>query len=205
MQQRRVFLLSGLGAVCGAQQPPAGAVAEYPHISPRTAPADYQAQGKAGAITIAADFVSHAVPTPEGTFKSEDFVAVEVGVYGEKVKLSFADFSLKINDRKMPIPASPHGAAMRGLSDPEWAPPKVEDDKQKRNPGDPPPVTPKMPFPLRRVMELKVQKSALPEGDRALPVAGLVFFPYRGKDEGITRVELIYAGEAGTATLVIER
>ena len=50
-------------------------------------------------------------------------------------------------------------------------------------------------------MEQRVQKAALPEGDRALPVAGLIFFQYRGKTKDIKSIELIYAGPAGKATL----
>ena len=38
-----------------------------------------------------------------------------------------------------------------------------------------------------------------------LPVAGLVFFPYRGKDTSIHAVELIYSGAAGKATLTFPR
>ena len=58
-----------------------------------------------------------------------------------------------------------------------------------------------MPFPLQRAMEQKVQKVALPEGDRPLPQAGLVFFSYHGKEKGIHSVELTYSGPAGKALL----
>lgn len=207
MQDRRAFLAAAFAGAWSlrAQDP---ALAELRNVAARSTPADYQAQAKAGDYTLAADFVSHAVPTAHGTFKSEDFVVVEVAVFGAagaKLVLAFSEFSLKVNDRKMPIPAQPNGAVLRSLSDPEWSPPKVEDDKQKRQPGDPPPAAPKMPFALRRAMEQKVQKAALPEGDRALPIAGLLFFPFRGKDESIRSVELLYTGSAGSATLTFER
>lgn len=207
MQNRRAFLTTTIvGALAATAQttPPV----EGEHISARSGPIDYQAQAKAGDYTIAADFVAHAVPTPAGTFTSEDYVAVEVAFYGpanSKLTIAFSDFSLKINDRKMPIPGQPNGAALRGLSDPEWQPPKVEDDKSKRQPGDPPPATPKMPFERRRAMEQKVKRAAIPEGERVLPVAGLVFFPYRGKDESIHNLKLYYNGAAGSATLKFER
>ncbi|MDX2268031.1 MAG: hypothetical protein NW208_07985 [Bryobacter sp.] len=168
---------------------------------PRSSPDDYMVKAKAGDITLAADFLFHSVPTLDGTFKSDSHVVVELAIYGQKTNIAFGQFSVRINGKKMPILAQPYGAALRGLSDPEWIPPKVEDDKNKRQPGDPPPQEPKMPFPLRREMELKVQKRVLPEGERTLPVAGLIFFPYRGKGEGIQSVELIYEGPAGTATL----
>lgn len=187
---------------------PAQTPVEYPQITPRTAPTDYMAHEKAGNITIAADFVAHALPTPEGMFTSEDYVVFEVAVYGPpgaKATLAFSDFSMRINDKKAPIPGQPNGVVFRSLSDPEWQPPKVEDDKKQRPAGEPPPPTPKMPFAMRRTMEQKVQKAALPEGERDLPVAGLIFFPYRGKDSGIKSAELIYSGSAGTATLKFER
>ena len=53
-------------------------------------------------------------------------------------------------------------------------------------------------------MEQKVQKATLPEGDRALPVAGLIYFPYGGKTKGMKSLELIYDGPAGKATLMLQ-
>ena len=53
-------------------------------------------------------------------------------------------------------------------------------------------------------MEQKVQKATLPEGDRALPVAGLIFFQYHGKTQSIKSLELIYDGPAGKATLMLQ-
>ena len=59
----------------------------------------------------------------------------------------------------------------------------------------------KIPIEVLRAMAQRVQKAALPEGDRTLPQAGLIFFQYRGKTQSIQSVELIYTGPAGTATL----
>ena len=186
-------------------------------IPPRTAPADYQAKAEAGTVTIAADFVGHAVPTPQGALTSEDFVAFEVAVYGPagaRLKLSFEDFSIRINGKKMPALAQQFGLVMRSLKDPEWQPETPPDSPKSKGgmstggggaQGDPKPEPPKMPFPLRRAMEQRVQKVVLPEGDRALPLSGLIFFSYRGKDQSIHNVELIYSGPAGKATLTIEQ
>jgi len=49
-----------------------------------------------------------------------------------------------------------------------------------------------------------VQKAAFPEGDRTVPVAGLLFFQYSGKAKSIRSVELIYNGPAGKATLELQ-
>ena len=61
-----------------------------------------------------------------------------------------------------------------------------------------------IPIEVQRAMAQKVQKAALPEGDRALPQAGLIFFLYRGKVKSIHSMELIYHGPAGEATLNLQ-
>lgn len=185
-------------------------------LPPRAAPADYQTQAQVGTITIAAEFTGHGIPTAQGPLSSEDYVAVEIaffGAPGAKTKLSFEEFSIRINGKKTPAPSQQFGLVMKSLSDPEWIPPTVDGEKSKGgistggggSAGDPKPSPPKMPFPLRRAMEQKAQKAALPEGERALPVAGLLFFPYRGKAQSIQTVDLIYDGVAGKATLTLMR
>jgi len=57
---------------------------------------------------------------------------------------------------------------------------------------------------VERKMELRVQKAAVPEGDRPLPVAGLIFFSYSGKTKGIHSMDLIYSGPAGKATIPMQ-
>jgi len=183
-------------------------------LPPRTAPAEYQAQAQAGAVTIAAEFVGHSVPTPDGTYTAEDFVVVEVGLFGSpqaRTKLSNRDFSLRINGRKMPLPSQPYELAFKSLKDPEWEPPSNGDTKGKTNFGTgggnagstPAPVV-HMPIELRRAMEQRVQRATMLEGDRALPQAGLLFFEYRGKTQGIRSLELIYTGSAGNAILALQ-
>jgi hypothetical protein len=215
---RRLALSAGVFGAIGlhAQTP---SVPDVQGLPPRAAPGDYQSQASLGDVTLAADFVAHAVPTMQGPLTSEDYVAVEVaflGAPGTKVKISFEEFSLRINGKKSTIPSQQYGLVMKSLSDPEWIPEVPVDSGGKSKTGlstgggggaagDPKPSPPKMPFPLRRAMEQKAQKSALPEGERALPVAGLVFFPYRGKDQSIQTVELMYSGAAGKATLTFTR
>jgi hypothetical protein len=217
MQYSRISPLRSLaaGVFCALSsiaQPPV----ELQGLPVRASAADYQNQEKVGKLTLAADFVGHSVPTMQGPLSSEDFVTVEVAFLGapdSKVKISFEDFSVRINGKKSPIASQQYGLVMKSLSDPEWIPPVVEESKSKGGistgggggGGDPKPAAPKMPFPLRRAMEQRAQKSALPEGERSVPVAGLIFFPYRGKDQSIQIVELIYAGAAGKATLTFRR
>jgi hypothetical protein len=199
------------------QNPPANGIASQRSegVPPRATPADYQAHAPAGTLTVAAEFLGHSVPTPQGTYNTEDYVAVEAALFGPpqaRLKISFDDFSVRINEKKMPVPSQPFGAIFRSLKDPEWAPPDQEESKSKTslntggqgNKNDSPPAPVHMPLELQRAMEQHVQKVALPEGDRALPQAGLIFFPYRGKATGIRSIELTYASPTGKTTLTLQ-
>jgi hypothetical protein len=190
-------------------------IREATGIPPRTAPTEYQAHAQAGLVTVAAEFTRHSVATLQATLSTEDYVVVEVGLFGPpetRVKLSHEDFSLRINGKRFPLHAQPYGLVLSSLKDPEWQPPVTEGSKSKtgistdgggQNGGEPPPTPPKMPFELVRVMQQRVQKAVLPEGDRLLPVAGLIFFEYRGKPTSIRSIDLTYDGPAGKAVLAL--
>ena len=62
----------------------------------------------------------------------------------------------------------------------------------------------RMPIELKRTMQQRVQRASMPEGDRALPAAGLLFFEYRGRPESIRSLELIYSGPGGNANLALQ-
>jgi hypothetical protein len=192
-------------------------VNETKGIPPRSGPNDYQAHGAAGTVTVAAEFLGHAVPIPEGPiYNSEDYVAVEVALYGAsgaRLKISSEDFSLRVYAKKaVPLPSQPFGMVFKSLKDPEWEDANKVDTKSQstsintggKGQNADPPAPVHMPIPLRHAMEQRVEKAALPEGDRALPQAGLIFFLYRGKTEKIHSLELVYAGPAGTATLSLQ-
>ena len=182
-------------------------------LPPRVAPTDYQAQAQAGTVTVAAEFTGHSVATMQGTFTTEDYVAVETALFGPpeaRIKLAIEDFTLVVNEKKT-LSSQPYGLVFHSLKDPEWEPPGSAESKSKTSIGtsgggknDPPPAPVHMPIALQRAMQQKVQKAALPEGDRALPQAGLIFFEYRGKTERIHSLELIYAGPAGKTTLTLQ-
>lgn len=201
-----------------AQTPPAKeAPAEARGIPPRASPADYQAHAKAGEITIGAEFTEHGLPTAQGALTTDEYVAVEVGFFGAagaRTTISAQDFSLRINGKKAALPSQPYGLVVANVKDPEWQPPDAPsksksktginsggDDGQGESSGPPPPVV--IPIEVQRAMAQRVRAAVLPEGERALPVAGLIFFQYRGKAKGIHQVELIYAGGAGKATLAL--
>jgi hypothetical protein len=186
---------------------------EVKGMPPRVAPTEYQAHGEAGPLTIAADFTGHSVATPEATYTTEDYVVVEVGLFGApgaRAKLSTGDFSLRINGKKTASPSQPYQLVFKALKDPEWEPPSKE-SKSKTSIGGGgggdsggPPAPVHMPMELRRAMEQRVQRVTMLEGDRALPQAGLLFFEYRGKTQGIRLLELIYNGSAGNASLALQ-
>jgi hypothetical protein len=206
-----IVVLIGAGYVYAqSKDAPANEVKGMP---PRVGPTEYQAHGEAGPLTIAADFTGHSVATPETTYTTEDYVVVEVGLFGApgaRAKLSTGDFSLRINGKKTASPSQPYQLVFKSLKDPEWEPPSKE-TKSKTSIGGGgggdsggPPAPVHMPLELRRAMEQRVQKITMLEGDRALPQAGLLFFEYRGKTQGIRSLELIYNGPAGTASLALQ-
>jgi len=213
-----VLCLCALGQNPPAPNPPAKeAATELKGLPPRPSPGDYQDQAQAGSVTIAAEFQGHAVPTLQGNLTTEDYVTVETGFFGkpgDRIKLSFDDFTLRINGKKA-VPGQPYGVVLSNVRDPEWSPPEPEKpkmsnifvggqkDEEPKGEAKEPPFPVKIPIEVQHAMAQRVQKSALPEGDRALPVAGLVFFPYTGKTEKIHTIELIYKGSAGKATLTL--
>jgi hypothetical protein len=188
---------------------------EMKGMPPRATPGDYQAQGKAGNVTIAAEFMQHSVPKPEGPLSTEDYVVVEVGFFGqpgERLQLSVDDFSLRVNNGKKALPGQPFGLVTSSLKDPEWSPPEESEPKQKSKGGlstgggggDSAPPVVHVPIELRRAMAQYLQKAALAEGDRPLPQAGLIFFSFHAKTKGIRSLELIYNGPAGKTTLALQ-
>ncbi len=217
------MLVVSFGALCAraqTQDAPAQEAAakealanESKGLPPRAAPTDYQAHVQAGAIKIGAEFVGHAVPTPDATYTTEDFVMVETGLFGPpeaRAVLSTGDFSLRINGKKAPLPSQPYGLSFSSLKDPQWEPPsKSKEDKPMLNAGGGQPddsfhPTVRMPIELKRTMQQRVQRASMPEGDRPLPQAGLLFFEYHGKTDNIRSLELIYSGPAGKATLALQ-
>jgi len=183
-------------------------------MPPRATPADYQAQTHAGTVTLAAEFTGHGIITLQGTLNTEDYVVIEVGLFGaagERLKISQDDFTLRLNGKKNALASQPYGLVIGNVKDPEWEPPtppsksKTSLNSGGNDPGDnspPPPVH--IPIEVQRAMAQRVQKAALPEGDRALPQAGLIFFRYGGKVKSLQSIELIYNGPAGKTALRLQ-
>ncbi|HEY1213892.1 MAG TPA: hypothetical protein VGE93_09710, partial [Bryobacteraceae bacterium] len=116
--------------------------------------------------------------------------------------------SLQINDKK-PSPAVTFVVVASSLKDPEWVPPDQPKAKSKTSFGggggeDAAKLPPKVPVELRRKMTQYIEVNSLPEGEHALPQAGLLFFPYRSKTQNIHSIELIYTGPAGKAKVALQ-
>ncbi len=188
-------------------------------IPPRASASDYLTQGKAGDVTIAAEFLGHSIPTSTNILASDEYVAVEIGLYPAAAKtdarliISRDDFSLRINGKKNPTPAEAYELVFKTLRDPDLEPTASEQKAKTssfstggNSSGDANAPPPKfhVPMDVMRGMEQRVQKAALPELEHPLPQAGLLFFPYRGKGQSIHSVELIYNGPAGKATLDLQ-
>ena len=194
-----------------AKAPQVGTQNEAKGIPARAAPADYQSQAQAGEVTIAAEFAGHSVPTLEGPLNTEDYVAIETALFGPagaRLIISAGDFSLRVNGKKTSLASQPYGLIVGSLKDPEWVPPEPPAPKSKTSLGgggqgqgesNEPPAPVKIPIAVQRAMAQRVQKASLPEGDRALPQAGLIFFQYRGRITNLQSIELIYDGPAGKA------
>src|SRR6476620_1123120 len=106
-------------------------------MPPRATPADYQAHVQAGTITIAAEFTGHSLPTFEGPLSSEDYVAVETALFGPAgapMRISAADFSLRVNGKKT-VPSQPLELVASSIRDPEWVPPEQPEKKSKSSMG----------------------------------------------------------------------
>lgn len=221
MRRSRAVLTGVLAAVfchCLSAQPPqAGEAApEAKGMPPRASAAEYLSQGKAGKLTLAAEFKGHSIPTLDGEiYLTEDHVVVEVAFFGPegmRTNIASSDFTLRINGKKSPLPGQPFAVVLSTLRNPDIEPSKAEEKSKtsmtsggggQQQTNEPPPPF-KIPVPVLRAMGKKVQAIALPEGDRLLPQAGLIFFPHRGKVENITSLELLYAGPAGKATISLQ-
>jgi hypothetical protein len=224
MRFSALFTTGALAAICmcmqGQSTQDKEAPSELKGMPPRATPADYQAHAQAGRVTVAAEFSGHSAPTREGPLASEDYVVVEAAVFGDpgtRANLSRGDFSLRVNEKKNALPSQSYVLVAGSLRDPEWVPPEEKEAKEAKEgknslktggSGDQvepsTPVHVVVPVALQRAWTQRVQKVVLPEGDRPLPLAGLLFFRYRGKAESIYSLELIYAGAAGKATLKLQ-
>lgn len=211
LQTAIVTSLACLAAAGQNAAKPEGGPPKVEGIPPRATPADYQYHAQAGTLTVAAEFTGHSVGTPAGTLTTDDYVVVEAGVFGPagaRTKLSAGDFAIRVNGKK-PENAQQYEVVVRTLRDLELEP-TASEQKSKTSIGtggqneSSTPAPYRVPDELRHEWRQRLQKASLPEGDRALPQAGLLYFPYRGKTEKVRSIELIYTGPAGQCTMALQ-
>ena len=204
---RNCIWVAALCLCAQGQTPPAN---EAKGLAPRASPADYPAQARAGALTIAAEFARHGVPTAGGTFSTEDFIAVEVGFYGAagaRVN-SPPTISRSASTAKSRCPAGLTGWSSLLSKIPNGSRRNRWGERSRKAASTPAETMPTIPRRRQRTCPCRCstpwnRRCKKPCCPRAIPSpqAGLLFFQYRGKSEGIQSVELIYDGAAGKATL----
>jgi hypothetical protein len=209
-------VLGGAAGLCGQDASSPAAPVRAVGLPPRLSPADYQFHVQAGSVTLAAEFMGHDIPTEEGgPYFTGSYVVVEAALFGApdaKIQLTYRDFSLRINGKKQPVPSQAYVLVFPTMKDPAWEPPAGETERALTssagggaNKPQFKPAPPQMPIELRHVMEQRVLKASLSEGDRTLPQAGLLFFEWHGDLKNIHSMELVYSGSPGKATLALEK
>src|SRR5580700_9408210 len=135
--QLRLLLILAVISQCAAQaQAPAPRVSKG--LPPRATPGEYLARAQAGNYTIAAEFDRHDVPTAETTLTTEDYICVEVAIFGpaaSHLTVSFSDFSLRINGKKTPLAAEQFAMVFTNLRDPTYDAPELKAAKENKSSG----------------------------------------------------------------------
>lgn len=149
----------------------------------------------------------------------------------EPLTLASGHFKLRLNGKKKSLlfPQSP-GMVAASIKYPDWEQQRTftvgagmgnagvilgQPPATERFPGDRRPAESRLPQPPRApdqdstgidkhpepTTDEIVQRAALAEGPVKLPVAGLVYFPFKGKLSKLKSVELIYEGPTPAAVL----
>jgi hypothetical protein len=85
---------------------------------------EYPARTNLGNLTLAAENLGPAVPTPSGGLFMSDYIAIDVAVFargaGTRALIRRADFALRINGAKVPIHPDAAGAVAASVKYPDW-------------------------------------------------------------------------------------
>jgi hypothetical protein len=210
---RCAMFLSVMALLQGQGTPPKGKAADYPaHVQMET-------------VTLAAEYLVHSLPTPQGTLIASDYLVVEVAFFGppfSRLKMAPDNFKLLINGKGDALSTEPPGMVSGSIKFP-GARPHLESSGSAGNgngtisvgPRAPPSQFPgdgnervpvNQPASVKTVEEessidRRVQKVTLPEGENSLPRSGLLYFFFRGKVKNLRSLELFYDGSMGKATL----
>ena len=191
------------------------------------AEAYYAHAGLAGGLAIGADFLGRYLPVQGMAIYSDEFVFVEVAVFGPSAKkVVFRDdqFALELNGARL-LPQAPGMVTMEN----NFAEMRTEDQislddgthkiqlggaqQTPRFPGDDPAHTPQqLPRVDTNGSDGQVKKEQrdpnelvrqvqFASGERVLPQAGFFFYRWQGKVKKIKKLALRYEGGAGAASL----
>ena len=204
----------------------------WAQITPKDKPEDYPVSSSLnGGFTIGAEYLVHTLPTKQGSLIANDYLVVEIAIYGAKTKtidLNAAQFTLRVNKKTTIEPEGP-GYVAASLKYGDWENTKRLDlsggvgnstvvygpAQANRFPGDPtvrPTPSPRVPEDNPAGLEKepppsiddRIERAWLPSGEQNPPLAGVLCFPFKGKTKSIKTLELIYKGPAGDAVLKLE-
>jgi hypothetical protein len=203
-------------------------------VPPRVASTDYPVHGNADATTIAAAIVP-ASQVSKMFFPeiSKQYVVVEVAIYpggGEPFDVESADFALRVGQRigraDPPVDVAPwperRGPSLRSpldvttetgviyqrSSDPVYGRQQsvgTYTGVEVSSPGQPNGPPPPDPRGDPRVINDKVRRVALPEGDTKAVIAGYLYFPQYAKLRKSDEIELKYAKDDVKVNLVFPK
>jgi hypothetical protein len=181
---------------------------------PQKAAADYPVHVQLGTITLAAEYMAHSLPTPAGVMITNEYLVVEAAFFGpsmSRLNMSPSHFSLRINGRGTPLVTELPGIISASIKFPGGRPDfpdRANDDNVSIGPRPPPGQRPADSQPItiaekvrEDTIDNRIRDVSLAEGQRSLPSAGMIYFPYRGKIKNIHSLELFYEGPTGKATL----
>jgi|YNPNPStandDraft_1061719.scaffolds.fasta_scaffold04088_3 hypothetical protein len=200
-------------------------------LDPRPSPKDYPAEAKLAAAALGAEYLARGVAARGRTFLLDGYLVIETAMYperGRSLAVSAGHFTLRVNGKKAALAPQTPGMVAASLKYPDWERrPELTVGggvgdagviiggrrPGERFPGDPRPRQTRLPEAPRVPAQTGVDRepapspeevvveAALPEGETAQPVAGLLYFAYRGKTKGIRSLELLYNGPAGQCAL----
>jgi hypothetical protein len=164
--------------------------------TPKAKPSEYPLEIELErGFTLAAEYLVRAIPTPNGSMFTDDYLVVEVAFFGpkkEKLALSPDQFRLRMTGPKIGQTATlapqPPTMVAGSLRMPDFNAPRTTNPTGQ--PGE---------RPLS--VDEWVRTEALPDGIQPVPAAGLLYFQFRGKPKTIRTLDLVYEGPAGKATL----
>jgi hypothetical protein len=198
-------------------------------LANRPKPADYPVHASSPGADIGAEYLVHGFSGKRGTYIARDHLVVEIAIFpSREMMVSSGHFTLKVNGKKQVLFAQPPqfvaaalkwddwenrrqmevyagaGDATIGVS-PRWEPRFPGDNRERRLPQPPKAPQPEHASVARAEYPEKAEEvvieTALVEGPTAHPIAGYLYFPFKGKPKSIKSLELVYTGPDGSVTL----